>query len=172
MSDFFRCAAAADACRSDNQSADFGNQFSFTFAFFLPFQVSPFLIQGKSYFIRVGRQEICLTVGQDKISQYAFGILFCPVSYNAGSAVFQRNAGKNEKKEKRDTRPPRPANAERLIAKTEREIAALEGKISAIEREEAENAADYQKLMELGEQKAALDEQLMALYEKWEELNG
>ena len=95
---------------------------------------------------------------------------FC--DWKERQAVFQRSAEKTEKKEKRDTRAPRPANADRLIAKTEREIAALEGKIAAIGREEEENAADYQKLMDLGAQREALEEELMALYEKWEELNG
>ena len=87
-------------------------------------------------------------------------------------AVFSRNAEKAEKKEKRDTRQPRPANAERQIARTEKEIAALEEKLAALAREEAENPSDYQKLMELGSEKEELEEKLMALYEKWEELNG
>ena len=87
-------------------------------------------------------------------------------------AVFSRNAEKAEKKEKRDTRQPRPANADRQIARTEKEIAALEEKLAVLAREEAENASDYQKLMELGAEKEELEEKLMALYEKWEELNG
>ena len=86
--------------------------------------------------------------------------------------MFRQNAEKGERKEKRDTRAPRPANAERLIAKTEREIAALEEKLAALTREEAENASDYQKLLELAAQKEELEEKLMALYEKWEELNA
>ena len=91
--------------------------------------------------------------------------------WRARQAVFSRSAEKSEKKERRDTRAPRPANAERLIAKTEREIAALEEKLAALAREEAENASDYQKLMALAEEKDALDKALTALYEKWEELN-
>ncbi len=91
--------------------------------------------------------------------------------WRARQAVFSRNAEKSDKKEKRDTRAPRPANAERLIAKTEKEIAALEEKLAALAREEAENASDYQKLLELGEKKEELDDALTALYEKWEELN-
>ena len=86
-------------------------------------------------------------------------------------AVFSRNLEKGEKKEKRDTRAPRPANADRLIAKTEKEIAALEEKLAALAREEAENASDYQKLLALGQEKDELDKALMALYEKWEELH-
>ena len=91
--------------------------------------------------------------------------------WRARQAVFSRSAEKSEKKERRDTRAPRPANAERLIAKTEREIAAIEEKLAALAREEAENASDYQKLMALAEEKDALDKALTALYEKWEELN-
>ena len=87
-------------------------------------------------------------------------------------AVFSRSAAKAEKKENRDTRPPRPANAERLIAKTEREIAALEEKIAALDREAEEYGSDYEKLLELGAKKEELDRRLMALYEKWEELNA
>ena len=34
------------------------------------------------------------------------------------------------------------------------------------------DAADYQKLMEIEEQRGPLDEELLALYEQWEELNG
>ena len=32
-------------------------------------------------------------------------------------------------------------------------------------------AADYQKLMEIDAERSSLDEQLLALYEQWEELN-
>ena len=80
-------------------------------------------------------------------------------------------AARANQKEKRDTRAPRPANAERLIAKTEKEIAALEEKLAALERECEANASDYQKLLELGAQKEELDKSLLTLYEKWEELN-
>ena len=92
--------------------------------------------------------------------------------WRARQAVFSRSAEKSEKKEKRDTRAPRPANADRQIARTEKEIAALEEKLAVLAREEAENASDYQKLMEIGSQREELEERLMALYEKWEELNG
>ena len=76
-------------------------------------------------------------------------------------------------KEKKDEKKkPRVPNADKLIAKTEREIARLEEKIAALDREAEENGADYQKLMEIGEKREELDLQLTALYEKWEELNG
>ena len=86
--------------------------------------------------------------------------------------AFGRAADKGERKEKRDARPARPANAERLTAKLEKDIAAVEEKLAAIAREEAENASDYQKLLELGEKKEALDARLTELYKKWEELNA
>ena len=76
------------------------------------------------------------------------------------------------KEKKEEKKKPHAPNADKLIAKTEREIARLEEKIEALDREAEENSADYQKLMEIGEKREELDTQLMALYEKWEELNG
>ena len=73
---------------------------------------------------------------------------------------------------KEEKKKPHAPNADRLIAKTEREIARLEEKIAALDREAEEHAADYQKLLEIGGQREALDLELMALYEKWEELHG
>ena len=62
-------------------------------------------------------------------------------------------------------------NKVRASAKLEREIAKLEEKASELERQCEEYSADYQKLMELDAQKKDLDDELMLLYEKWEELN-
>ena len=62
-------------------------------------------------------------------------------------------------------------NKERASAKLEREIAKLEEKTAELERQCEEYSADYQKLMELDAQKKDLDDELMLLYEKWEELN-
>ncbi len=85
-------------------------------------------------------------------------------------AVFQQSAPKAPKKEKE--KKPHVPNSEKLIAKTEREIARLEEKLAALEREAEQYASDYQKLMELESQKDAWNEELLALYEKWEELNS
>ncbi|MBR0040721.1 MAG: ABC-F family ATP-binding cassette domain-containing protein [Oscillospiraceae bacterium] len=92
--------------------------------------------------------------------------------WRARQAVFRQSAEKDEKKEKRDTRAPRPGNAERLIAKTEKEIAALEETLASLAREEIENASDYQKLLEIAAKREELEAKLTALYEKWEELNA
>ena len=60
---------------------------------------------------------------------------------------------------------------EKRIAKIERDIAAMEKQIAALEEAEQEHASDYQKLMELGAQKEEINELLIALYDKWEELS-
>lgn len=62
-------------------------------------------------------------------------------------------------------------NRERASARLEREIEKLEEKLAGINTLCEENATDYQKLMALEEEKAALDEELLLLYEKWEALN-
>ena len=66
----------------------------------------------------------------------------------------------------------RAANNDRAIAKLENEIARLEGKVAELDTLAEENAADYQKLMEIDERKNELDVQLTELYEKWEALCG
>ena len=73
---------------------------------------------------------------------------------------------------KEEKRRPHAPNMDKQIARTEREIARLEEKIAALDAEAAEFAADYQKLLEIGEKRDALDAELMTLYEKWEELHG
>ena len=85
------------------------------------------------------------------------------------SALQQTEKAVQKKEEKKKPHVP---NAEKQIAKTEREIARLEDKIAALDAEAETYAADYQKLLEIGETRDALDAELMALYEKWEELHG
>ena len=77
---------------------------------------------------------------------------------------------RNTTRKKAVKKEPSP-NKERASAKLEREIAKLEEKTAELERQCEEYSADYQKLMELDAQKKALDDELMLLYEKWEELN-
>ena len=76
-------------------------------------------------------------------------------------------AAKAPKKEK----PKRPPNVEKQIAKTEKEIEKLENKLAELEELEATNASDYQKLMELEEEKSGVEASLEELYAKWEELS-
>ncbi len=80
-----------------------------------------------------------------------------------------RQAEKSREKEKKPK--PRAHNNDKAIAKLEREIERTEEKLSALDQEAQEFASDYQKLMEIEQQKESINEELLALYEKWEELN-
>ena len=77
-----------------------------------------------------------------------------------------------EKRQEREKKPKpqRPKNNDKAIARLEREIQRLEEKSAELDRLSEEHATDYQKLMEIGSQKEELEEQLLELYEKWEEL--
>ena len=92
------------------------------------------------------------------------------VAWRERQASLQQTQPKAAKK--KEEKKPRVPNADKLIAKTEREIARLEEKLAALDAEAEEYATDYQKLMELDAQKEAVNEELLALYEKWEELNS
>lgn len=80
-----------------------------------------------------------------------------------------RQAEKSREKEKKPK--PKAHNNDKAIAKLEREIERTEEKLSALDQEAQEFASDYQKLMEIELQKESINEELLALYEKWEELN-
>lgn len=77
-------------------------------------------------------------------------------------------AAQREKKGK----PQKAQNNDRAIAKLEREIEKLEEKLAELDSLCAEYSSDYQKLMELDGQKAELNETLLPMYERWEELNS
>ena len=66
---------------------------------------------------------------------------------------------------------PHAGNQARQMQKAEKEIARLEGQLAALEEECARYATDYQKLMELEEQKESLNRALMEQYERWEALS-
>ena len=83
----------------------------------------------------------------------------------------ERAAQKKKEPKTEQRKKPVPGN-DKAIAKIEREISRLEAKIAELDAEAEENGSDYQKLMELSEQREALENELMELYEKWEELNG
>ena len=93
------------------------------------------------------------------------------LAWKERQSVFQQNE-KREKQEKKpaDKRPKTP-NAAKAAAKVEREIARLEARQQELDQEAEMYSADYQKLMEIDAERASLDEQLLALYEQWEELN-
>lgn len=62
------------------------------------------------------------------------------------------------------------ASPEKLMAKLEKEIAALETKIEEIIKQEEEFSSDYEKLMELAAQKDELEALVEEKYAEWEEL--
>jgi len=84
---------------------------------------------------------------------------------------FEQIEKKAERKEKKP-KNRKGVNPEKELAKLEKEIAALENERTALTEEAEQKASDYEALMELEAQKAALDESLTALYARWEELAG
>jgi ATPase subunit of ABC transporter with duplicated ATPase domains len=67
--------------------------------------------------------------------------------------------------------PPRRKNPEKQLQRIEKEIARVEDKLTAVDEESERFSSDYQKLMELDEQKESLNRQLLKLYEQWEALS-
>ena len=76
-------------------------------------------------------------------------------------------------KEKKPVRnAERTADASKSSAKIEREIEKLESQIARLNEEAETASSDYLRLMELDAAREELEEKLMPLYERWEELNA
>ncbi|MCR5137114.1 MAG: ABC-F family ATP-binding cassette domain-containing protein [Oscillospiraceae bacterium] len=87
-------------------------------------------------------------------------------------SLFAAAEKKTPEKVQKKTEPrPRGASPEKQLQKLEKEISRLEKQLAELDREAEEYATDYQKLMEVDEKKEALNTELLALYEKWEELS-
>lgn len=88
--------------------------------------------------------------------------------------VFRQNERAAQKKKEPKAEPKKkPVQGnDKAIAKAEREIAKLEAKIAALDAEAEANGSDYQKLMKLSAEREGLENELLELYEQWEELNG
>lgn len=84
---------------------------------------------------------------------------------------FAQAEKQREKEKEKKPKAQRPKNNDRMLARLEKDIAKLEEKIGQLELLSAEHGSDYQKLMEIQEEKDALDLELLELYEKWEELS-
>ena len=92
-------------------------------------------------------------------------------AYKARQKEFAHAAKKREEKKAPPApKPAKPKNTAKELERVERDIGKAEAELAALEAAEAENATDYQKLMALGEEKAAVQEKLDALYLRWEEL--
>lgn len=86
-------------------------------------------------------------------------------------SIQQAAARAPEKKKEPAPKKKNSQNNEKRIARIERDIAKLEEQISRNERLCEEFSSDYQKLMELGEEKSVLEQQLEELMTLWEELS-
>lgn len=92
-------------------------------------------------------------------------------AYRERQSVFAQAAKSAEPKKKEPQQKKKnPAGNEKKLHKLEREIEKLENELTELDRQCEENASDYQKLMELEEEKAAINEKLMEYYEQWEAL--
>ncbi len=79
---------------------------------------------------------------------------------------------KEAKEKKTVRRADRTADASKSSAKIEREIEKLEAQIARLNEEAETAASDYLRLMELDAIRQELEEKLIPLYERWEELNA
>ena len=87
--------------------------------------------------------------------------------------VFEQ-ASKQREKEKEKEKPvkaPKPKNTGKAMDKLEKDIAKLEAQIAGLDALAEEHATDYQKLMEISEEKETLEMELLELYERWEALD-
>ncbi|MCF0137521.1 MAG: ABC-F family ATP-binding cassette domain-containing protein [Oscillospiraceae bacterium] len=90
--------------------------------------------------------------------------------YVRRQAVFAQNIKTEQKKKEPPKKKPQP-NADKQRVRLEREIERLEEKLSDLDRLSAEFSSDYQKLMELDEEKESINEKLLEAYEAWEALS-
>ena len=85
-------------------------------------------------------------------------------------AIAQAAKAAAPKPEKKSQRKKGTPEREKDARRCEREIEKIESRLREIEREAGEHASDYQRLMELEDEKARLNPELDALYSRWEEL--
>ena len=85
-------------------------------------------------------------------------------------AIAQAAKAAAPKPEKKPQRRKGTPEREKEARRCEREIEKIESRLREIEREAGEHASDYQRLMELEDEKARLNPELDALYSRWEEL--
>ena len=99
------------------------------------------------------------------------------IAWRERQQLLQQDGKSRAREQERGNKPPaerlpREKNTARALQKLEKDIARLETALAALQSEAEANAADYVKLMEIEERKAPLDEELLSLYEQWEELNA
>jgi len=90
--------------------------------------------------------------------------------YRARQSALQQTARAVEKKQEKPQKKKSPGTREKQLARLEREIAAAEEALGALDGLIEENAADYEKLLELTARHEAAEAALDALYQQWEAL--
>ena len=93
------------------------------------------------------------------------------IAWKARQSVFQQNERREKPEKKPAEKRVKTPNTAKAAARVEREIARLEERQRELARDAETYAADYQKLLEIDEERQSLDDRLLALYEQWEELN-
>jgi len=93
------------------------------------------------------------------------------LSWRERQNVFQQVSKQKEKEKEKPVKPAKPKNTANAMAKLEKEIAKLEARIAELDAMAEEHATDYQKLMEIGEEKENLELELLERYERWEALD-
>jgi ATPase subunit of ABC transporter with duplicated ATPase domains len=91
--------------------------------------------------------------------------------YRARQAAIAQAAKSAAPREKKDTRRKGTSETEKLRRKAEREIEKTETRLRALDALAEEYAADYEKLLEIGAEKAELDAALDGLYAEWEAID-
>lgn len=90
--------------------------------------------------------------------------------YKETTARFAEIKKHAEKKEEKPRKKQKPQDTAKLIARLEREIAANEDKLKELDKEAENHSSDYEKLIEIGEERARVEAELDGLYEKWGEI--
>jgi len=93
------------------------------------------------------------------------------LSWRERQNVFQQVNKQKEKEKEKAAKPAKPKNTANAMAKLEKEIAKLEARIAELDTLAEEHATDYQKLMEIIEEKETLELELLERYERWEALD-
>ncbi len=91
--------------------------------------------------------------------------------HKESAARFAEIKKQAEAREEKPKKKIKPQDGAKMIAKLEREIAAAEDKLKKLDFEEEEFSSDYEKLLEIGERRNAMEKELELLYEKWGELS-
>ena len=88
----------------------------------------------------------------------------------AGKATDTRAAVRPPKPEPRKRRSGGTKDLEKLVAAAEREVARAEERMYELEQEIEAASSNYLRLQELYEQRQSLEDEISALYARWETL--